>query len=264
MSTPSRAQNRLQNALLGLYRRSRQSRLMQSALGRRLFEQAYLSYKLLLEAGPVGQLQRFVPPGSIAVDVGANIGFFTLRFARWVGAGGRVIAIEPEAENFAALQRRLATARLSDRVVAIQAIAAEAAGTAQLEINKDHPGDHKIGKGGVPVAAVTLDAALDPHGDKPVSLVKIDVQGAEMSVLRGAAKLLERHRPALFVEIDDKALRKQGSSAGEVFDALAARGYRPYRLRRFAAPELMAVPTAPRDGYEDILFLNTAAPSTAP
>ena len=238
---------------------------MQSPLGRRLFEHAYLTYKLLLEAGPIGQLQRFVPPGSGAIDVGANIGFFTLRFARWTGSGGQVIAIEPEPENLAVLRRRLAASRQNERVIVIMAIAAEAAGIGHLEINRDHPGDHKIGTSGVPVTAVTLDAVLAQHGSPAISLVKIDVQGAEMRVLKGATGLLERYRPALFIEIDDAALRKQGATAEEVFSFLAARGYRPYRLRRFDAPQPIVARDFPRHGYVDILFLcDTGAAPTAP
>jgi len=262
MNDTSPARGFLQNALLGLYRRTQQSPLMRSAVGRRLFEQAYLAYKLLLEAGPIGQLQRFVPAGSGTIDVGANIGFFTLRFARWAGSDGRVIAIEPEAQNFATLQRRLASRGLNQRVVALQAIATDKAGTAHLEINEDHPGDHKIGATGMPIAAVTIDGVLAEHASPDIALIKIDVQGAEMGVLRGAIKTLDRYRPVLFVEIDDTALRKQGSSAAEVFAFLAARGYRPYRLKRFGAPEAIDAQAFPPTGYADILFLSETA--TAP
>ena len=57
-------------------------------------------YKQYFEAGPIDRLQEFVPSGSLVIDVGANVGFFSLRFAKWVGKGGKVISIEPEDRNY--------------------------------------------------------------------------------------------------------------------------------------------------------------------
>jgi FkbM family methyltransferase len=263
MADTNSARSLLQNALLTLYRKSRRSRLMRSRLGRRLFESAYLAYKILLEAGPVAPLRRFVEPGTWAVDAGANIGMFTLRFSQWVTGAGRVIAIEPEAENFRSLQRRIAASHTGTRVMAIQAVAAEAAGVLRLVVNPDHPGDHKLGIDGVPIAAVTIDAILAEHGNPRVSLMKIDVQGAEMRVLRGASHMLERCHPALFIEVDDAALRGQGSSAKELVNFLALRGYQAHRLRRFGRIEPIALSDLGRDGYEDVLFLRGQASATA-
>jgi FkbM family methyltransferase len=253
----------IQSLLLDLYRRSRNSALMRSAAGRRAFEYAYLAYKVLLEAGPISRLRPYVAPGTWAIDIGANIGIFTLRFARWVRDGGRVIAVEPETENFASLQRRVLAAGMNGRVLAVQAIAADKAGILRLEINPNHPGDHKIAPAGIPVQAVTLDGLLASQDDPPVSLLKIDVQGAELRVLRGAAALLARCRPALFVEIDDSALREQGSSAAELFDFLAAFGYRPHRLRFFGAPlPLDPKQTGMSGRYQDVLFLSDRPATT--
>ena len=240
-----------QAALLNLYSRLRGC--LQSPLGRRLFENAYLLYKRY-EAGPVGHLRAFIRPGEWSIDVGANIGTFALRFARWSRDGARVIAIEPEDSNFASLARRIAAAGAEGTVIAIRGVAAEKAGTLHLKINPDHPGDHRLSAAGQSVRATTLDELVDLHGNPNVGLVKIDVQGAETRVLRGATRLLSRCRPALFVELDDGALRLQGSSADELMAFLSERGYRPYRLRRFGAP-LAWTPAGGHRGYEDVLFL---------
>lgn len=253
MSEPGASRSLLQSALLRLYRMLRGSALMRTPAGQRAFELAYAGYKTLIEAGPIARLQDYVKPGSLAIDVGANIGTFTQRFAHWTGERGRVIAIEPETKNFSALRRRLSAQGLEPRVTALQAVAAESAGTLMLQINPDHPGDHKIGAQGVPTRAVTLDEMAG--GDaRAVSLIKIDVQGAEMRVLRGAQRLLAAHKPALFVEVDDNALRQQQSSAGELVAFLAGLGYRPYRLQRSGPPVALAGEPG-TDGYEDVLFL---------
>jgi hypothetical protein len=82
-----------------------------------------------------------------------------------------------------------------------------------------------------------------------------------MRVLRGATQVIERCRPALFIEVDDAALRKQGSTAQELFSYLAGLGYRAYRLRRFGAPVTVATSDIEVGSYQDLLFLNERAPA---
>jgi FkbM family methyltransferase len=251
---------RLIQSFLSLYERASKTRLLDNALGRRAFESAYLGYKLLIEAGPVAQLQSVVAPGSTVIDVGANIGFFALRFGRWVGPEGRVIAIEPERRNMAALRRRVQAARLNGVVECVQAAAADRAGEVRLAVNPAHPGDHRIAEDGERVPAVTIDdlTAGDP---RKVALVKIDVQGAEMLVLAGARRVLETHHPALFVEVDDGALTRFGSSSAELIEKLATLGYTGHTLTRRgigAAEAPDALTAGSSDTYRDVLFLPEA------
>jgi FkbM family methyltransferase len=248
---------RLIQSLLSLYERGSKTGLLDNPLARRAFESVYLGYKLLIEAGPVAQLQSVVAPGSTVIDVGANIGFFTLRFGRWVGPEGRVIAIEPERRNMASLRRRVRGARLNGVVECVQAAAADRAGEVRLAVNPAHPGDHRIAADGERVPAVTIDdlTAGDP---RKVALIKVDVQGAEMLVLAGGRHVLETHRPALFVEVDDGALTQFGSSSVELIEKLAALGYAGHTLTRRGigaaeAPE--ALTAGGSDAYRDVLFL---------
>lgn len=253
----------LQRLLVACYGLLYGDALRRSRLGRWLFEKAYVSYKLLLEARPIDQLVAYIRPGSWVIDVGANIGVFTLKFAASLRAGGHVIALEPEAENFAALNRRVANSRFQAAVVTRRAAAVERSGTVHMKINTLHPGDHRLSSAGQPVPAVTLDALVAEFAAPPVSLVKIDVQGAEMRVLLGAEALLVRDRPTLFIEIDDGALRAQGSSATEVLCWLRERGYAPFRLHadgrtaRLSGDDVASAPA-----YIDVLFLPADASSS--
>lgn len=248
-----------QRAILVAYRLIFARGLLRFTWGRRLFFALYTSYKRHFEARLVGGLRTFVREGSCVIDVGANVGFFTQYFARWVGPRGRVVAIEPETENHAELVRRLAAAGLADRVRAPRAAADAASGTARLMVNRDHPGDHRLADAGEPVPALTLDEVA--AGEAAVSLIKIDVQGVEMRVLEGAAVILARDRPALFVEVAPEALASYGASVDSLLDWLAARGYAPFqlaargpeRLERAGLDRLLA-----RHGYTDVLFLPAA------
>jgi FkbM family methyltransferase len=249
--------HRMVFALLALYERLYRSGLLSRPRARRAFEWAYLGYKSVLEAGPVARLRPLVPAGSAVVDVGANIGFFSLKFARWVGPAGRVIAIEPEAVNARTLRLRVERARLKDVVNVVEAAASDSPGFVPFVRNPLHPGDHHIGPGGKPLRAVTLDELTAGEAQR-VSLVKVDVQGAEMMVLAGAGRLLAEQRPALFMEIDDEGLAEFGSSARDLLAKLTALGYTGHRLTRGGigpgetVAELEALTAA---GYLDVLFL---------
>ena len=227
----------------------------------RVFLALYSVYKKYVEAGPIEALSEFVPQGSLVVDVGANVGFFSLRFARWVGDAGKVIAIEPEDHNFNALVAALKREGLSDRVQALKAVAAAKSGTTFLEINPLHPADHKLSRDntGLPVTAVTLDELVQGHIGPGPALIKIDVQGAEMLVLEGAAETLRTAGPALFVELHEDGLNRFGTSVSAILDYLSAYGYQPYWLAR-SAPHEKASRSEIHDkvariGYVDVLFL---------
>lgn len=245
-----------QSIMLGAYRVLFARGLLRFAWGRRLFLALYELYKSTFEAGLIGGLRGYAPPGALVIDVGANVGFFTLRFARWIGPSGRVIAIEPEAANHAELVRRLGAHDLSGRVEAHRAVADAKAGNARLVINPDHPGDHRIGDEGEPIPAVALDAVV-PAGAN-VSLIKIDVQGAEMRVLAGAAAILARDKPALFVEVDPAGLARFGTGVDALLGWLAGFGYAPHRLTHAGAEPLDRAAldrVLAARGYTDLLFL---------
>lgn len=247
------------DTMVALYDRAARTGVLDRPRPRRAFESLYLAYKRLIEAGPIEGLRDFVPDGSTVLDVGANIGFFSLRFARWVGPADRVIAIEPEVRNFGSLRARVARAGLSGVVDCVHAAAADRPGVLRLALTPGHPGDHHLAEAGEPVGAVTLDE-LTAQGTQPVSLVKIDVQGAETMVIAGARLLLEQQRPALFVEVHEPSLARVGSSPPELIDTLVGFGFTGHRLTDHG----IGVPEEPREllahlarrssGYIDVLF----------
>jgi FkbM family methyltransferase len=257
MDSPPTHRNPTQGLLLRLYAAARRAGLLETALGRLLFEQTYGLYKFWLEGADIKTLRPLIAPDTLVIDVGANAGVFTVQFARWVSGRGRVIAIEPEAANLARLRRALADARLEPCVEVVAAAATSEAGSAFLKINPDHPGDHRLGLEGQPIEATTLDVLVARHHWTPVSLIKIDVQGAEAAVLAGAEEVLRRFRPALYVEVDDRNLREFGSSAEALIGRLADFGYVPCRLAsaKRIPLDMQALLAKARAAYVDVLFL---------
>jgi FkbM family methyltransferase len=227
----------------------------------RLFLAFYAIYKEYFEAGPIDRLREFAPSGSLVIDVGANVGFFSLRFAKWVGDGGRVISIEPEDRNYNSLILALEREGLSSRVHPLKAVAAANPGTMFLEINPLHPADHKLSRDGtgLAVTAVTLDGIAQDNRDLRLALIKIDVQGAELLVLKGATNILKNAGPALFIELHEEGLNRFGTSVAEILDYLSAHGYEAYWLMR-SGEHMKTTPAniharVARNGYVDVLFL---------
>ena len=249
-------QKLIQTLCLKAYRAVAASRLSRTSVGKRLFVSVYGFYKGCFEAEDAQALRTWARPGTTVIDVGANLGFFTVQFARWVGPAGRVIAVEPEMENLRLLRHRLERSGLGVNVDVIEGVAAEEPGILRLAINPFHPADHRIGEEGLAVRAWTIDELVAARGWPAISLVKIDVQGAEVRVLRGARATIARFHPRLFVEVDDRALEEAGFSADLLFDEIKREGYRAYDPADPSVPLSRSKAALRRRtlGYADYLF----------
>jgi FkbM family methyltransferase len=157
--------------------------------------------------------------------VGANLGYFTVLAAAWVGSGGHVYAFEPEPRNFALLEANVALNGLASRVTARRAALADRSGAGQLSLHADNLGDHQLVS--QPDAAsieVQVLAGADWFGDREsrLDVVKIDVQGAEHAVVEGLLPLLAASGPRLriLLELTPRALRAAGSSGAELIETL--------------------------------------------
>jgi FkbM family methyltransferase len=147
-------------------------------------------------------------PGEVFVDVGANVGFFSLLAARIVGPSGQVFALEPVPENIEAIRDNARRNRF-DNITIVPAAASDKVGSATLTLT-EHPGGAALSSAGAPpdamgeidVESVTIDSLVGDGRIRPPSLVKIDVEGAEEPVLSGMRSTLEADAPRLIVEVD--------------------------------------------------------------
>ncbi len=167
---------------------------------------------------PVQQaLSENVGPGGVVYDVGANIGYFTMLAARRVGQAGQVYAFEPVARNAAAIERA-ALLNGFDRVTVFEKAVGASTGPSELLLAR-HIGGAMLASVGAPpdrsgsveVEVVALDNFIDERRLRPPSLIKIDVEGAELEVLRGMTDTLRTQAPLLIVELDDAT--EQGLAA---------------------------------------------------
>lgn len=179
-------------------------------------------------------LDRVLKPGMVFVDVGANDGYYTLFAAQRVGPSGRVVAVEPSTRERANLERNIARNGLGNVIVIPVALGA-ACGTAELHLAQSaHSGHNTFGRfanDGVQAESVEqvkvrmLDALAGDVALDRIDVIKIDVEGAEASVIAGAREVLARTQPVIMLEISDKALRGQGSDAQQLIATLRELGY---------------------------------------
>lgn len=187
-----------------------------------LRSRAFFEAKLLSMVEAMG----IVTPTSLVCDVGANIGNHTVYFAGVMGAA-RVMAFEPQDGANATLAANIALNGLTDRVTAYHCLVGETTGNGSLiRFNPRNLGGSTFAPdadGAVPMFA--LDDVLQAQDRAALDLIKIDVEGMQLSVLKGAAETLSSRKPALWIEILDR-----DPTQGETAALLASLGYRATRL----------------------------------
>lgn len=149
-----------------------------------------------------------IRPGDVVLDVGANVGFYSLLAARAAGKAGRVVAFEPLQRNVERLRRHLELNHLSE-VEVIQAAVSDSSGVRWFSKGEYEATGRLDSSGEIEVAALSLDD-FHAQGKLPrVDVIKIDVEGAELEVLRGAARVLTALRPCLVVELHNPEMDRE-------------------------------------------------------
>ena len=178
-------------------------------------------------------LRKVVHPGATVLDVGANVGAYTLLFALWTGPAGRVIAFEPAPASAAALRRQLQLNGLASRVEVVQSAVAGAVGTASFA-SDGSSGANALATNAatghlITVETTSLDAFCASRSVHP-DVIKIDVEGAELDVLRGARRTLEAPAIEVFVEFHPSVWAERGITAEAMRSELASHGFVPEPL----------------------------------
>lgn len=197
------------------------------------------------------------------VDVGANLGYYSLLASRLVGPSGSVIALEPNSEN---CRLFLSSLRMGD-VGNVRLLPVAADGETGWAYYSTHVGSNGglvddrdlLANPGVVVPTFRLDDLVDA----PVGLLKMDVEGAEGRVVQGASRIIERDRPIVTTELKDEMLRHvSGVSVGEYLAYFERQGYRPALLEKESGAEKVYASVAElladwgeTDEFRDVLLV---------
>jgi len=214
------------------------------------------------ELNEIEFVRRTVKPGQHVVDAGAHIGLFAMHMAAAVGPSGSVHCFEPFEANAACLELAIAENRFERRVILERAAVGAMHGTGQLIFAPAtlNSGGAFIGAPGasVPAGHETLPVrliALDEYPlPRPISFIKMDVEGAEPQAVRGAARLLQEDRPVILSEVHPSQLKLVSGITPAAFIAeIAELGYRCHLLGAgVPGAEVSDVQTS---GVESVVFV---------
>ena len=188
--------------------------------------------------------ERLIKPGMVIVDVGAHVGYYSLLAARLVGPAGKVYSFEPDPDNHSLLLKNIEYNGYHNIRVANYAIS-NRLGSATLYNTALDSGRHSIYQHGLPqrgtvtVDTMPMDTFLEGEGWPRIDLVKIDVEGAELDVLKGMEQLIGRSREInLIIEFNPRLLEDAGVDPHGFLDTPRAWSFTTYCIneKNGAAP----------------------------
>lgn len=164
-------------------------------------------------------LRKYLRPGDVFVDVGANIGALSLAAARLVGESGRVFSVEAHPRTVKYLRGNI---KLNDaaNVTVIHAAAGEHEGVVQFSSGRSDD-QNRVAQSGLDVPLRTLESLLP---DVPIRVLKIDVEGYELFALRGAGRVLQK-TDVVYIESYESHFQKYGYSTSDVLSFLASQRF---------------------------------------
>lgn len=206
----------------------------------------------------VSVIHRFLDCDKDVIDVGANVGLYTILFAKNIHDKQRVLAVEPIPSMLQFLQNNIVRNQCSDKIIVFKGIAIDKPGDSKINTIQGLEEYSSIGDIIHPFTNGKQSISLSIHGDTIDNLVKtnslnpgflkIDAEGAEYKVLTGAKDTLVKYRPIILCELSEKFLNQQGSSLQEVFSFLVnldfsifdAHSLEP--ITNLVTPEILVLP----------------------
>ncbi len=174
--------------------------------------------------------KKLLRSGMVVLDIGANVGYYTLLAAEAVGASGRVYAFEPEPSRFRLLEKNIQANGLKNVSPVSKAISNKT-GTARLYLNpRKNPADHRLfdssdHRESIDVETTRIDDFFKDQV-RPIHVIKMDIQGSEVAALEGMRETIRRNKELVIItEFWPEGLRKGGFSPSEFLGTLVAEGF---------------------------------------
>lgn len=155
----------------------------------------------------IGKRQAFetaIPEGAVVYDIGANVGYYSLMASAVSGPAGHVYAFEPLPRNVDFLQKHVTLNKMTDRITVFDVAVSDKSGEAAFDLGASTSMGHLAESGEIKVRQVRLDDMVTAGEIEPPDYMKVDVEGAEFEVLNGARKVLELHKPVIFLDTHNR------------------------------------------------------------
>jgi len=178
-------------------------------------------------------VKKEIKKGDVVLDIGANIGYYTLIFAKLVGEEGKVFAFEPDPTNFSLLKKNVELNGYKN-VVLVQKAVSNKTGKIRLYLSKDNRADHRIynsgdGRQSIESEATRLDDYFKNYDGK-IAFIKMDIQGAEGGALQGMFNLLKKNNVKIAMEFCPIGLKRFGMEPEECLKLLTESGFTLYEI----------------------------------
>ncbi|HTB99262.1 MAG TPA: FkbM family methyltransferase [Ferruginibacter sp.] len=189
------------------------------------------------ELNNINFLHNYVEKGMIIIDVGAHIGLLSIIMADKVGATGKIISFEPTPSTFAILQKTIAINEKKNIITPIRKAISDKPGKTYFYVtdidahnsnslsnnNRDYGNEHKID-----IDLTSIDELKTELKLPTIDLIKIDAEGAELSVLKGASNVIQQHMPKIILALHPASIINFGNSLSEIWDFIAGYNYTVY------------------------------------
>ncbi len=183
----------------------------------------------------LAMLKSFIKSGDNIVDIGAHIGTFSVPFARFNNGEGKVFAFEANPDNFELLKKNITTNNLTQSIIPTHGVVSEKEEVFTMRLPQQANSGmyyyEAISENDeIRISAVHIDKWYQQQ-EQPlkIDLIKIDVEGAELSVLNSCKQLIDQHRPIIYVEIASEMLHREGRSQLDIESFLSNFGYHFFR-----------------------------------
>ena len=194
-----------------------------------------LSVNEIIEPVETELFKNKIKNGDIVVDIGANIVYFTLLMAKLVGNNGKTFSFEPEPKNFTILSKNVIINNYKNVVLEKKGVS-DYNGTSKFFLSSENTGMHSLHKVDnkgkeIDIDVIKLDDYFIIEGlvDR-ISMIKIDVEGAELQVLNGMTKILKNGKLKLLIEFIPEHLEKHGTNPSDILKILEDNNFKLYHI----------------------------------
>jgi FkbM family methyltransferase len=186
------------------------------------------------ELTEIKYLKQIIKDGDTVLDLGANIGVYTLIFAKLVGKSGHVFAFEPDPLNFEILSKNVKENK-HENVTLVQKAVSEKNDKIKLYVSKRNHASHRIfdseeKRNSIEIEVITLDTYFEKI-KKPINFIKIDVEGVEGATLLGASNIIKNSKDlVIMMEYFPKWIKKYGMNPEEILNLLIDKKFKLFNI----------------------------------
>jgi len=186
--------------------------------------------KGVFEQSSTSVINRLVKKGDVVLDVGANIGYYTVILSRLVGDEGKVIAFEPTKHFREVLKENISANELEGNIEIVDVGLSNKKGEVVIDIGPSSatlhsPKGYDLVLGHEKISLTTLDEFVKENGLERVDFVKIDVDGHEPFFFKGGWETLDKFSPTILFEISHLHYLEAGVTAWDFYDSVKSKGY---------------------------------------